>query len=204
MGVRNILERLHGAIQNGGDYLVPTDDLPIAEREDARRISKTLEEEGPERARLMVEELYRSGAIDRVRQLSALHVIAASPRVRDYREALRLAGLQEFAALERGRDLERSLASVDRHRGVVAFLMGRFSVALEDFTRALERERSPENLGNVLAALLALGDRDEAEGMFRTVLLRFPTEFAEALLRRVRDDEDLRPLRTVDLRESAR
>ena len=204
MGVRSILERLHGAIQSGGDYLVPTDDLPAIERADARRISSTLDREGPVAARAVVEELYRAGAIDRVMQLSALHVIAASPSVRDYREALRLVGLQEFAALERGGDIERAMASVDRHRGVVAFLMGRFEVALEDFTRALEREHSAENLGNVLAALLALGDREEAEGMYRLVLRRFPTTIAEALLRRVRDDDDLRPLRTVDFEASAR
>lgn len=195
MGVRRILDRLHEAIQNGEDYLVPTEQLPATRRGPAKRIYTALADEGPERARQVVEELYVSGAIDRVMQLSALHVIAASPRVRDYREALRLVGLQEMAALEKGTDLDAALASVERHRGVVSFLMGRFGVALDCFSRALERERTPENFGNVLAALIALGDREEAAALYRSACRRFPQTFADELKQRVEADEDLSPLR---------
>lgn len=195
MGVHRILERLRDALQNGEDYLVPTDQLPEPRRGPAERIRQALEDEGPVRARAVVEELYLGGAIDRVMRLSALHVIAASPRVRDYREALRLAGLQEMAALEKGTDLDAALASVERHRGVVSFLMGRFGVALDCFSRALERERTPENFGNVLAALIALGDREEADALYRQACLRFPETFVAQLRRRVAADDDLSPLR---------
>lgn len=195
MGVHRILDRLHEAIQNGEDYLVPTDQLPETRRGPATRIRVALEEEGPVRARALVEELYLQGAIDRVMRLSALHVIAASPRVRDYREALRLVGLQEMAALEKGTDLDAALASVERHRGVVSFLMGRFGVALDCFSRAMERERSPENFGNVLAALLALGDREAADDLYRSACEGFPAAFVEELRRRVAADDDLAALR---------
>lgn len=195
MGVRAILDRLHEAIQTGGDYLVPTDRLPEAGRADASRIRDVLEQQGPHEARLLVDELFRSGTIDAVIRFSALHVIAASPRVRDYREALRMAGLQEMAALERGTNLDAELASVERHRGVVSFLMGRFGVALDCFSRALERERTPENFGNVLAALLALGDREEASVLYRMAQRKFPEAFVHELERRVGADSDLAPLR---------
>ena len=45
---------------------------------------------------------------------------------------------------------------------MIAFLRGHDAVALDWFTRALERERSAENVGNVLAVLIRLGELQEA------------------------------------------
>ena len=150
----------------------------------------------PEAVRSLIRRLFKDGAIDKVMMLSALHVLAASPRVKDWAEAARLVGEQEFAALELGGpNLQANLASVDRHRGVLAFLRGHHEVALDYFTRALERERSSENLGNVLCALLALGEEDEARALLLQVRRSLPTPLVEELDDRVRRDPDLALLR---------
>lgn len=196
MGYERILDRLHEAVQTGEDYLVPVDRVPASARVAAAEVMDVLAAEGGAAARARVEVLHADGALDDVTRLSALQVIAASPQVRDLAEASRLANQQEFVALQAGGpDLQDRLASADRHRGVVAFLMGRYEVALDWFTRAFERQRSPENVGNVLAALLALGDRVEAAELLRTVRTRFPAEFAGELEDRIRNDADLRELR---------
>ncbi len=196
MSVHRILDRLHEAVQTGQDYLVPTEQVPFRVRSAAAEIARTLREDGPIAARDCVEALARDGRIDPVTRLSALQVIAASPQVRDLAEASRLAGQQEFLALdEGGPELQTHLASADRHRGVVAFLMGRYEVALDWFTHAFERERTPENVGNVLATLLALGERQEAAELLDTVRSRFPSSFAEALGERIANDADLKELR---------
>ncbi|MCB9674063.1 MAG: hypothetical protein H6737_03045 [Alphaproteobacteria bacterium] len=172
------------------------DRVPVAARAAAAQITRTLSDEGPAAARAKVQELHDAGAIDDVTRLSALQVIAASPQVRDLAEASRLASLQEYVALEAGGpDLQDRLASADRHRGVVAFLMGRYEVALDWFTHAFERQRTPENVGNVLATLLALGDRGEAADLLSTVRTRFPDSFARELDHRIQSDTDLRELR---------
>jgi tetratricopeptide (TPR) repeat protein len=196
MSVHRILDRLHEAVQTGQDYLVPTDQVPVRVREAAREIARTLREDGPAAARDCVESMAASGRIDPVTRLSALQVIAASPQVRDLAEASRLAGAQEFVALDAGGpELQVHLASADRHRGVVAFLMGRYEVALDWFTHAFERQRTPENVGNVLATLLALGERREAAELLETVRARFPPAFADALATRIATDADLKELR---------
>jgi Flp pilus assembly protein TadD len=131
--------------------------------------------------------------------LSALHVVAASPRVKDYAEAARLAGEQEHAALEAGGPhLQTHLASVDRHRGVLAFLQHHYSVALDHFTRAIERERTPENLGNVLATLLRLGELDEADAILSQVQRSLPPAQVAELQRRIDIDPDLATLRAKE------
>lgn len=196
MPVSAILERLHAAVGRGGAYLVTTSRLPEADRDGAAEIATCLRTEGAVSARARVAALFAEGRIDAVTRLSALHVIAASPGVRDFAEASRLADQQEYVALQAGGPMLTSrLASADRHRGVVAFLMGRPEIALEWFTRALERERTPENLCNVLAALLACGDEQEARELHGTVRARFPSAFAEEVERTVEEDADLTPLR---------
>ncbi|MEZ4323283.1 MAG: hypothetical protein R3F61_37815 [Myxococcota bacterium] len=196
MPYERILDRLHHAVQSGQDYLVPVDRVPAAARVAAGEITRVLSEEGAAAARARAHALHEAGRLDDITLLSALQVIAASPGVRDLAEASRLAALQEFTALEAGGpDLEDRLASADRHRGVVAFLMGRYEVALDWFTHAFERQRTPENVGNVLAALLALGDRDEAAELLDTVRTRFPQAFATELDHRIASDTDLMELR---------
>jgi hypothetical protein len=134
-----------------------------------------------------------------VHYLSALHVIAAHPAVADYAEAARLCGEQEVAALELGGPLlHANLASVDRHRGVLAFLLSQPSVALDHFTRALERQHNVENLGNVLCALVALDADDEAADLVARVRTNYPETFRAELDRRIQSDPDLALLRTPE------
>lgn len=196
MAVHAILERLHAAVQRGGDYLVTAEHVPERDRAGAAEIAAVLRTSGAVAARDAVERLAAEGRIDPVTRLSALQVIAASPGVRDLAEAARLADQQEYVALQLGGpELPMRLASADRHRGVVAFLMGRPAVALEWFTRAFERQRTPDNLANLLAALVALGDTREARELLSTVRDRFPPAFAEAVERIVDADADLAALR---------
>ncbi len=150
----------------------------------------------PEVTSRRIHAAHESGRIDRVRLLSALHVLAASPRVKDYPEAARLAGEQELAALDAGGpNLEANLASVDRHRGVLAFLRGHYGVALDHFTRALERQRSSENISNVLAALLRLGELEEAEAILAQVRRTVSASLVRQLDHAISLDPDLAVLR---------
>lgn len=191
-----LLERLHRAVQPGQVYLAPTDALPASEREVAREVVVCLRAGRPAAARAVIQRALEEEKLSRAAGASALHVVAASPEVRDFREAARLAELQEHYALEDGGPhlLDR-LASADRHRGVVAFLLGHHELALEWFSRALERQRTPENLGNVLAALLASGARAEAGELLDTVRTGFPAGFVTDLEERILADDDLTDLR---------
>lgn len=140
---------------------------------------------------------HAEGRLDRVHLLSALHVVACHPKVADWAEAARLAGEQELAALEEGGpNLDANLASVDRHRGVLAFLRHHPEVALDYFTRALERQRTAENFTNVLAALLRLGEESEARFLLRQARRSFPAELVSEVDRNVDTDPDLSLLRT--------
>ena len=144
----------------------------------------------------LIHGLHAAGEIDDVNRYSALHVVAAHPSVADHAAAAAHAGAQEHAALvEGGPQLETRLASVDRHRGVVAFLMRRFDVALDHFTRALERERTAENVGNVLASLLRLGELDEARAILTAVERTLPRPQLQLLRDAIDQDPDLATLR---------
>lgn len=146
-----------------------------------------------------VRRLHEASLIDEVHMLSAMGVIAASPRVADYAEALRLANVQEQAARRQGGPrLEMNLASVDRHRGVALFLAGRFDAALEYFTAALERQRTPENLGNVLATLLRVGDIEQAEAILAQARESLPQSFRLSLAEAIETDPDLAALRSPE------
>lgn len=179
-------------------YFTPADAVDPAQRDTMRQIGTHLHAPGmdPAALRAQIRRLHDEGRIDKVHMLSALHVVAASPKVADWSEAARLAGEQELAALELGGPhLDANLASVDRHRGVLAFLRGHHAVALDHFTRALERQRTPENLGNVLAALLKLGEIEEAEEILAQVRRTLAPPMISELERAIDNDPDLAALR---------
>lgn len=197
MDYRDALGRIRAVVRRA-HYLVPIDAAPAAQRAALREIAGLMAapEADPEAIRRRIHQLHAAGRLDRVRKLSALGVLAASPLVHDLAEAARLAGQQELAALEDGGPhRDAGLASADRHRGVVAWLVGRPEVALEWFTRALEREHSAENLGNVLAALVRLGEQGEARAMLAELRAGLPEPIRSALAARVAEDEDLSALR---------
>ncbi len=151
----------------------------------------------PSVGRQMARSMHEAHQIDRISYLSALHVIAASPAVRDYTEAARLIAEKEIEALALGGPrISENLASVDRHRGALAFLTGNYDVALDYFSRAFERQRSAGNLGNVLAALIRLGDVSEARSLFGRIRTSLPASLVSTLEDMICLDPDLALLRT--------
>lgn len=196
MDYRSTLGRIRAVVRRA-HYLVPTGSAPAGQRARLAEISASMSapDADPEQIRRRIHQLHAAGRLDDVTKLSALGVLAASPLVADYAEASRLAGQQELAALERGgpdRDLQ--LASADRHRGVIAYLVGRPEIALDWFTRALEREHTAENLGNVLAALIRMGEPASARELLAQARRASPETRAE-IDARVAEDEDLAALR---------
>lgn len=144
----------------------------------------------------LIRRLHTGGRIDRVHMLSAQHVLAASPKVGDFDAAAKYAAEQEMAAMAQGGPrLNANLASVDRHRGVIAFLQGHFGVALDYFSRAFERQHSAGNLSNVLACLLRLGDVDEARDLLQQVRSSLSPHLVTDLNDRINIDPDLALLR---------
>lgn len=197
MNHQALLDRILKAVDQQA-YLPLADVVDPAQRDAMRAIEGALREESfeVEGVRALARGLHESGRIDEVLLYSALHVIAASPRVREWDVAARMAAEQEMAALRLGGPhLDANLASVDRHRGVLAFLMGNAEVALEYFSRAFERQRSAGNLANILAALLKLGEDEEARELHEQVRGSLPAALVAALDHLIAVDPDLALLR---------
>ena len=178
--------------------------MPLADAVDAPHRAAMMEVEGhirdpdipAQKTERLISQLHEDGRIDRVNMLSALHVLAASPKVGDFDLAARHVAEQEMAALALGGPrLESNLASVDRHRGVLAFLQGRFSVALDYFSRAFERQHTAGNLSNVLATLIRLGDVGESRALLAQVRIAFTEDFTRDLDSMIAQDPDLAMLR---------
>lgn len=179
-------------------YRTPVASAPSEQRAALEAIHERLHDPSVDvdTVRALAQRLHERGHLDEVHLLSALGVVAASPRVRDYAEAARLADAQELAAWRLGGPhLDANLASVDRHRGVVFFLEGKPEAALEPFTRAFERQRTAENLGNVLACLIRLGEHDEAQGLLTRIRRSVGPDFVSELDRAIHHDPDLAALR---------
>jgi tetratricopeptide (TPR) repeat protein len=198
MNVQHILDRiLHNVDRDA--YLTPVDHVDSRFKEALELVGRGLADPDTDAStcRALARGLYAEGRLDKVHLHSALHVIAAHPSVGDYVEAARQVAEQEMAAFEvGGTNLESNLASVDRHRGVLAFVQGRYGAALDYFSRALERERSVENLGNILCALIRLGEADHADALVAQVRDVFPKSFVSQLQRRIDTDPDLINLRS--------
>ena len=196
MNYQALLDRIMHAV-DGDAYVVDATLISPAQREAMTRIGQSLEQLGPEAARALALEFHEDGRIDRVALHNALHVIAASPQVGDHAEAARHVALQEDAALEAGGpELQQNLASVDRHRGVLAFQKKRYEVALDYFSRAFERQRAPGNLANVLVTLLRLGEEADAVSLLREIRGSFPSHLVAGLDHFIATDPDLALLRT--------
>jgi len=197
MDYQAIFQRILDTVDNEA-YFTPVDQVDERHRAGVAMVREALAQPGfdPDAVRMLVDDLHRRGQLDRVLRLSALHIVAAPPRVAEWEEAARLVGEQEFAALEQGGPrLQANLASVDRHRGVLAYLRGHYEVALDYFARALERERSAENLTNILCTLLRLGEESEARELLDSIQSSFPALIAEQVRTAILDDPDLALLR---------
>jgi hypothetical protein len=199
---QSLIDRIAGVVDRLA-YFTPSDHIDRAQRGVLAAVERQLAQPDfdPDAVREFIRDEEASGRLDRVHALSALHVVACHPAVAEWEEAARLAGEQELAALELGgARLEVNLASVDRHRGVLAFLRGHYGMALDHFARALERHRSPENFTNVLATLLRLGEEREALALLNQARRSFPTEFVAVVERTVESDPDLALIRTENPR----
>ncbi len=179
-------------------YFTPTTAVDPAQREALDLVRHAMAQPGFVAAdvQALIHDLEARGRIDRLRALSASCVLASHPSVADYALAGRLCGEQEVEALRVGGSvLDANLASVARHRGVVAFLLDQPEVALEHFTLAFERQRTPENLGNVLAALCRQGLLDEADHFVVQARASMSVSFTQELDAIVDHDPDLAVLR---------
>ncbi len=197
MDLEALFDRILHAVDEQA-YLTPSSHVEPAQQQAMAEIGAAVQaaELEPDAMRGMIRSYYSRGRIDKVMMLSALHVVAAHPSVGDWAEAARLAGAQEQAAMDLGGPgLQHNLASVERHRGVLAYLQGHHEIALDYFSRAFERQRSAENLGNVLCTLLALGELRDARDLLVRVRRSFPGELVSRLDDRVLRDPDLAPLR---------
>lgn len=198
MNVQLLLDRILDSVDRDA-YLTPADQADPRFQDALDELLAMLNDERIPAGRIReLAETYRgTGRLDEYHLHSLLHVIAAHPRVKDYAEAARQIAMQEMAAYGSGAaDLQHKLASVDRHRGVLAYLRGQYEVSLDYLTRALERQRSVENLGNVLCALIRLGELDEATGIVTQARSNFPASFVTDLDRRIESDPDLVHLRS--------
>jgi tetratricopeptide (TPR) repeat protein len=190
-----LFDRILGAVEQSA-YLPFADVVPMEQRAAMGQIQSCLQAGDGAGAQALVERLFAGGQIDQVMRCSALHVVAASPLVNDMGLAARMVAEQEMAALELGGPrMSANLASVERHRGVLAFLKGQYEVALDYFSRAFERQHAPGNLANVMATLLRLGEETEAAELLAQVRRAFPAELVTALNDMIQQDPDLATLR---------
>ena len=198
MNVQSLLDRILDTVDREA-YLTPADQAePRFQAALDECLGMLADERVPVgRIRDLASTHHANGGLDDFHFHSLLHVIAAHPRVQDHDEAARQIAMQEMAAYgSTGADLQHKLASVDRHRGVLAYVRGQYGIALDYLTRALERQRSVENLGNVLCALIRMGELDEATGIVTQARSNFPAGFVQRLNRRIDTDPDLLHLRT--------
>jgi tetratricopeptide (TPR) repeat protein len=190
-----LFDRILGAVDHSA-YLPFADVVPGDQQAAMAQIQACLQQGDAAAAQALVERLFAHGTIDRVMRCSALHVIAASPTVQDMGLAARMVAEQEMAALDLGGPrMGANLASVERHRGVLAFMAGQYEVALDYFSRAFERQHAPGNLANVMATLLRLGEEPEARELLGQVRSAFPRDLVVALNHMIEVDPDLATLR---------
>lgn len=198
MAYRSILDRIFEVVDQQA-YLTPVHRIQGPEAQALAVFKAALAEPDfdAEGVRRLVDRLHEEGRLRATTRFSALHIIAAHPRVGNLSEAARLVGEQELAALdESGPSLNADLASVDRHRGVLAFMKGHYDVALDYFSRALDRERSAENLCNILCCLLRLKELKEASSLWTQIQSSYPEDLVDELGRIIEQDPDLALLRS--------
>ncbi len=192
-----LYERILGQVDQQA-YLPLADVVDPEQQDSMSEIERAIREPNisADSVEALIRGLHQDGRIDTVHMLSALHVLAACPKVADHSLAAKYAAEQEMAAMALGGPrLQANLASVDRHRGVLAFLQGHYGVALDYFSRAFERQHTAGNLSNVLATLIRLGDVGEARALAKQVRDALAPDLIADLNRIIDQDPDLALLR---------
>jgi tetratricopeptide (TPR) repeat protein len=201
MDYRALVARIRDAV-DAEAYFTPADHVDPRHREAVGEIAAALRVPGfdPDVVRRHAARLRTEGRLDDVLYWSSMHVISAHPAVSDWAAAATAVAMQEDAALTAGGPRQSDhMASVHRHRGVLAFLRGRYDVALEYFGQAFERQRTAENLTNILCTLIRLGDEHDARGLLDRVRAGMPAAMVAEIDRSIASDADLAPLRDEEL-----
>ena len=96
MNYQSVLARILATVDDKA-YLTPSAHVPDNNRMALQQIQADLQaQRSADEIRQRAKKAFEDGQLDLVHYLSALHVIAASPQVRDYREAARLVAEQEM------------------------------------------------------------------------------------------------------------
>jgi hypothetical protein len=77
-------------------------------------------------------------------------------------------------------------------------LQGHYGIALDYFSRAFERQHTSGNLANVLAALIRVGDLDEAKELLIQVRGALNPHLISSLNEMIEQDPDLSLLQTKE------
>ena len=198
MDFDQLLGRVLGSIE-GEAFVMPAGGIEDAEeRQLVEGILGRLAPVGfdVEAVRADVRRLADQGRISRRREAILLLTIAGHPAVGDLREMARQIGVEEFETLsEGGPRLERRLAVVLHHRGVLAWMLGRYEVALDLESRSAEMAPSSDSLANILAILLRLGEEERARDLLERMRPGFPRPIVEQVDDLIQRDPDLALLR---------
>ncbi len=146
--------------------------------------------------RAQVRRLADDGLVTPRRAVILLQTLAAHPAGEDLRELARLIGEEEHLVLrEGGPRMAARLAVVDHHRGVHAFLLGRYEHALELETRSAAARPWGDSLANILILLLRLDQEPRARALLAQIRGRFPMDLVRQVHGYISQDPDLALLR---------
>lgn len=146
--------------------------------------------------RAEIAALAERSLIDERRCAILLQTVAAHPSVGDLEECARLVGQEEYLVLKAGGpEMARRMAVVHHHRAVVAYLLGRYEVALDLETRSVEVAPWSDSLANILAILLRLGEEPRARALLEQMRTSFPAAMVAKVIDYIRQDPDLELLR---------
>jgi|GEM_PF-1099576 len=146
--------------------------------------------------RTRVRALADDGLLTARRAVILLQTLAAHPASEDLAEMARLIGEEEHLVLTEGGPRQAArLAVVDHHRGVHAFLLGRYEHALELETRSAAARPWGDSLANILIILLRLDQEPRARTMLAQIRRRFPLDLVRQVERYIKQDPDLALLR---------
>ncbi len=182
-------------------FVTPVEGIEdAAEREIVSGVLRALGQPGfdPDTVRAEIDALHRHGRIDRRRCVILLQTVSAHPSVGDLDRVARLIGEEEYEVLkEGGPKMASRLAVVDHHRAVLAYLLGRYEVALDLETRSAEIAPWSDSLANILAILIRLGEEGRARDLLLQIRGAFPPLITDSIDTYIRQDPDLELLRDL-------
>lgn len=185
-------------------YVLPDDDVPESIK------SLLIQMRAP--ARFVAEEVRVAAGVIAGRRgfssdptenqawlLTFLASLENHPLVKNHGVAIQLAfALRQTAESLKPDARRRHKAAAERHLGVAAFLEGRPADATFHFTAALEYEATPQNLANVLAAVIPVSGAERAKTLLELAAQRLPDIVKRVQAQHIDVDPDLASLRGFD------